>query len=148
MYMDKSVKSSVLSASKVTLENWSQTEQSQMINYACTLFMKELEDMISEEKEQEEEMKVQEIINKAQHIIVRIKNKAAPSHGLSNAEFASQNPQSPVIGGRRTSPNKSWHFDVGTSSQKKQLMNVVAQKVTTRYPKHMHLSVTSNNNKQ
>ena len=29
-----------------------------MVNYACGLFMKELHDMILEEKEQEEEMKM------------------------------------------------------------------------------------------
>ena len=99
MYMDNSVKSSVLSGKKVTLENYSQTEQAQMVNYACALFMKELHDMIQEEKEQEEEMKMQEIINKAQHIIIRIRNKAAPSHGAGTSDFASHNPQSPVIAG-------------------------------------------------
>lgn len=51
MYMDNSVKSSVLSGKKVTLDNYSQTEQAQMVNYACALFMKELHNMIQEEKE-------------------------------------------------------------------------------------------------
>ena len=86
--------------------------------------MQELHDIIVEEVEQEQEMKFQELLSKAQHIIVRIKNKAAPSHGLIGGgglvnafdvgpAVVSQNPTRPVKEGLRSTPDRSWHFDIG-----------------------------------
>lgn len=123
----QTLKSSMLSSKPVTLENFSQTEEAGLITYACSLFLQELHDIIMEEVEQEQEMKFQELLQKAQHIIIRIKNKANPSNGLIGGgglvnafdvgpSIVSQNPTMPVKAGMRTSPDRSWHFDMGKKS--------------------------------
>ena len=82
----------------------------------------------------------QELLQKAQHIILRIKSRAATSGGLvgggaiANAQgnvgpaVVAQSPMTPSVNNRRCSPPKSWHFDISNANQSESNQNVPSNK--------------------
>lgn len=57
-----------------------QTDQASFVNFACEMFMRALE--AEAHNGEEEEEKYQDLLKKAEHIIIKIRSKAATSYGL------------------------------------------------------------------
>lgn len=60
----------------ITLDNDAQTESAAYLDFACKMFMLEIQAAIQDEQTYQNEVKFHELLKKAQHIIDRIKSKA------------------------------------------------------------------------
>ena len=118
-----------------------QTDQAGFVSLACQLFLSELKAQILEHSVYKEDTQFKELIKQAEHIIKKIKNKAASYTGLvggsghgcgspygpSVLTFLPSQP-SPFV--HNENHERSWHFDVSSSPNRpnrkaKLFMNVL-----------------------
>lgn len=104
------------------LSEITQTDNACFINFACEMFLQALEAEALHGEEDEE--KYQKLLKKAEHIIVRIRNKAATSYGLVGGGGFGLDKRdiSAVLAAKPMSPSryqpieKSWHFDISSKT--------------------------------
>lgn len=108
-----------------------QTDQTGFVTLACQLFLAELKAQILEHSIYKEDTKFKELIKQAEHIIKKIKNKALSASGLVGGSGHGQgSPYGPAVMTflpSQPSPfvhaeksERSWHFDVSSSPNRKE----------------------------
>ena len=102
------------------LSELTQTDNANFVNFACEMFLQALEAEAINGEEDEE--KYQDLLKKAEHIIIRIRNKAATSYGLvggggfglDKRDIGAVLASKPMSPSRYQPIEKSWHFDMST----------------------------------